>query len=484
MTAAVSGFCFGYDTGVISAALVSMEYDLGHKLTHIESEWIATATSCGALIGALTSGYLADRIGRKYVLGIGDIWFILGAVIICSGFTVAQVIVGRVVLGLGVGTAAGIAPLYIAELAPTRFRGAMVAIQCVAITGGQFISYCIGVPFTHSQGWRAQFGIGIAPALIQAIMIHFLPESPRYDVLKGRSDRAAATMLKIYPSATDDYRAVKLAALEEVVEVSRNSEVAKASALGKWKLVCTRPYYRRPAITALGIGVAQQLCGFNSLMYYAATIFKMAGFDNPTATGLIVSGTNWFFGMVCMFIMDRVGKRRILLCTYPGMIAGLALAAIAFWKMTENTGMRLVEDVSYPLQWSNMMLGMMVVFIAFYALGTGNITWTLPEIFPLELRGMGASILAGGVWAANIVISATFLTLMNAIGPAPTFGLYSGICLLSLIFIYFCYPETSGLSLEELQEVYRYGFGVKRSQEIRRMHKEADARAREAALHV
>ncbi len=482
MTAAVSGLCFGYDTGVISAALVSMEHDLGKTLTHVESEWIATATSCGALVGALTSGYLADRIGRKYVLGIGDVWFVLGAVIICSGFSVAQVVVGRVVLGLGVGTAAGIAPLYIAELAPTRFRGAMVAIQCVAITGGQFISYCIGVPFTGSQGWRIQFGIGIAPALVQAAMIHYLPESPRYDVLKGRSDRAAATIRKIYPDASDDYRAVKLAALEEVVEVSLNSEVARASFLGKWRLVATRGIYRRPAITALGIGVAQQLCGFNSLMYYAATIFKMAGFDNPTSVGLIVSGTNWFFGMVCMFIMDRVGKRRILLCTYPFMIAGLALAAIAFWKMTEGTGLRLVDGVTYPAKWSNMMLGMMVVFIASYALGTGNITWTLPEIFPLELRGMGASILAGGVWAANIVISATFLTLMNAIGPAPTFGLYAGICLVSLVFIFFCYPETSGLSLEELQEVYRHGFGVAESKRIRHAHKDAEARRGSVAV--
>lgn len=133
-----------------------------------------------------------------------------------------------------------------------------------------------------------------------------------------------------------------------------------------------------------------------------------------------------------MFILDRVGKRRILLCTYPGMIAGLGLAAIAFWKMTENTGGRLVEGATYPLQWSNMMLGMMVIFIAFYATGSGNITWTTSELFPLEMRGLGAAILAGGVWAANIVISATFLTLMNAIGPTATFGLYAGICLVSL----------------------------------------------------
>jgi SP family myo-inositol transporter-like MFS transporter 13 len=208
-------------------------------------------------------------------------------------------------------------------------------------------------------------------------------------------------------------------------------------------------------------------------MYYSATIFSYAGFDNPTLTGLIVSGTNLFFTIVAMFLLDRVGKRRILLLTQPGMILGLALAAVAFSKMTESTGGRLVEGNTYPAQWSNMMLGMMVIFIGFYATGSGNITWTTSELFPLEMRGLGSAILAGGVWAANIVISATFLTLMNRIGPTATFGLYAGICTAGLIFTYFCYPEPSGLSLEEIQVIYKYGFGVGKSREIRAAHKQA-----------
>lgn len=175
-------------------------------------------------------------------------------------------------------------------------------------------------------------------------------------------------------------------------------------------------------------------------MYYSATIFAQAGFDNPTATGLIVSGTNLAFTILAMFILDRVGKRRILLCTYPGMVLGLGLAAVAFNRMTVSTGYRLVENTLYPAQWSNMMLGMMVVFIAFYATGSGNITWTVGELFPLEMRGLGSSILAGGIWAANIVISATFLTLMNRIGPTATFGLYAGICAVRLAS-YSCFPS-------------------------------------------
>ncbi|ORY30772.1 general substrate transporter [Naematelia encephala] len=480
LVAAVSGFCFGYDTGVISASLVSIRDDLGHALSDTEKEWISTGTSCGALIGALLSGALCDKIGRKWVLAFGDLWFILGAVIICSSFSVPQIITGRVVLGFGVGTAAGIAPLYIAELAPTRFRGALVTVQSIAITGGQFFSYCIGIPLTGHGGWRIQFAIGIVPALAQAAGIHFLPESPRYDLLRGRKEAALKTIRRSVPTMSDDYVAIKFAALEAVVELSSNFQ-REYPFRQRVKLILTKGKYGKPAITVLGIGVFQQLSGFNSLLYYSATIFAQAGFTNASSVGLVVSGTNLFFTIVSMILLDRVGKRRILLSTYPGMIAGLALAAVAFWYMTAATGHRLIDGVDYPKNWSNMMLGMMVIFIGFYATGSGNIAWTAGEFFPLEMRGLGTSILAGGVWAANIVISATFLTLMNAIGPTPTFSLYAGISFLGLIFIFFCYPEPSGLSLEEIQVIYEYGFGVAKSRQIRAEHKAAQLEERRRA---
>jgi SP family myo-inositol transporter-like MFS transporter 13 len=344
-----------------------------------------------------------------------------------------------------------------------------VTIQSICITGGQFFSYCIGVPLTGHNGWRIQFAIGIVPAVIQGAAIHFLPESPRYDLLRGRKTAARSTLDRIYNSATERYIDLKMHALEETVAISAQFQRDNTT-LQVWKKVATIGKYRRPAITALGVGIFQQLCGFNTLMYYSATIFAMAGFDNPTATGLIVSGSNLFFTVVSMFLLDRVGKRRLLLCTYPGMIAGLALAAVAFAKMTETTSGKLVEGVEYPANWSNMMLGMMVVFIAFYATGSGNITWTCGELFPLELRGVGSAILAGGVWSSNIVISATFLSIMNAIGAAGAFGLYAGICLLGLVFIFFCYLEPSGLSLEEIQVCYEHGFGIRKSREIRQEH--------------
>jgi SP family myo-inositol transporter-like MFS transporter 13 len=317
---------------------------------------------------------------------------------------------------------------------------------------------------------------------MQAAAIHFLPESPRYSLLKGRREQARLTLDRSYSSMSSRYIDLKFAALEENVAISARL-VGSTTVWQRWKMVLTHGPYRRPAITALGIGIFQQLCGFNTLMYYSATIFAMAGFDNPTATGLIVSGTNLFFTIVAMFLLDRVGKRRILLCTQPGMVAGLALAAVAFAKMTAGTGGKLIEGQDYPKNWSNMMLGMMVVFIAFYATGSGNITWQCAELFPLELRGMGSAILAGGVWAANIVISATFLTIMEHVGAAGAFGIYAGICALGFVFIYFFYLEVSGLSLEEVQECYKHGFGIRKSKEIRAAHKLAYKERDEQAAH-
>ncbi|KAM0747992.1 general substrate transporter [Meredithblackwellia eburnea MCA 4105] len=481
--AAVSGFCFGYDTGVISAALVNIRGDLGHLLSDVEKEWIGSATSVGALIGALSGGVLSDRIGRKWVLAIGDVWFTIGAVVIAASFSVPQIICGRLFLGFGVGIASATAPTLIAELSPARFRGTLVTIQSLAITGGQFISYCFGIPLTGDGGWRWLFVIGIAPALAQGLSIHFLPESPRYDLMRGRDEAARKTLNRIYKGCSPDYIDLKFNVLKGLVDISGRFQ-EKYTVPQRLKLVFTTGHLRRPAITAMGLGVFQQLCGFNTLMYYSTTIFQYAGFKNPTSISLVVSGANFACTVIAFFILDRVGKRRILICGYPGMIAGLVLAAVAFAKMTEITGGKLIEGTEYSHSWSNMMLGMMVLFIASYATGLGNIPWQGIELFPLEVRGIGSSLLAGSVWSANIFVSASFLSIMNGIGASGAFGFYSGICTLGFVFVIFCYPEVTGLSLEEIGVIFQHGFGIKKSQEIRASHRVAKEVALKGELAV
>lgn len=383
-----------------------------------------------------------------------------------------MVFIGRIILGFGVGIASAVAPVYIAEVAPTRFRAALITIQSVAITGGQFISYILGIPLDGRNGWRILFAIAIVPAVIQGIAIHFLPESPRYDLIIGNNDRARKTLANVY-KVDQDSRLVnlkfeQLSGLVSFVQTFRQDH----STMQQFKLIATQGHLRRPALTALGLCVFQQLCGFNTLMYYSGIIFSAVGFKNPATAGLFVPGCNVAFTVLAMFILDRVGKRRILILGYPGMIAGLLLAAVAFAKMTEGTGTgALIADYDYPKKWVNLMFGAFVIFIASYATGLGNIPWSGNELFPLHLRGTGAAILSSGVWAANIFISASFLSIMEGIGAAGAFGFYGGICVVGYIFVIFCYPEVAGLSLEEIEEIFKHGFGIKKSQAIRRAHK-------------
>lgn len=473
--AGLAGFLFGYDTGVIGVALTSMSKDLNITNPTVQ-EWITSSLSCGALFGALVGGTSADKIGRKKILMIGDLLFVVGAVLIAAAPApkgIAMVFIGRVILGFGVGIASSVAPVYIAEVAPSRFRGALVTIQSIAITGGQFISYCLGIPLKGHNGWRYLFVIAIAPALIQAVGVHFLPESPRYDLIKGEKERARKTLDNVYKSPNPRLVELKMAELEILVghvQAFRQQYNTRQ----QFALIAKQGYLRRPAVTALGLCVFQQLCGFNTLLYYSGIIFNSVGFKNPATTGLFVPGCNVLFTVIAMFILDRVGKRRILILGYPGMIIGLGLAALAFAKMTAGSGTGdLIAGYDYPKKWTSLMFGMFVLFIASYATGLGNIPWQGNELFPLHLRGTGAAILSAGVWAANIFISASFLSIMNGIGAAGAFGFYAGICVVGYVFVFFCYPEVSGLSLEEVEEIFRHGFGIRKSQEIRAAHKVA-----------
>jgi len=211
----------------------------------------------------------------------------------------------------------------------------------------------------------------------------------------------------------------------------------------------------------------QQLSGFNTLMYYSATIFQEIGFNNPTAVGLIVSGTNFIFTLFALKYIDIIGRRKIMLFSAPGMVIGLVLASVSFFFLTKHTGGNLVDGADYSKTWSAIVLVSMIFYVASYATGLGNVPWQQGELFSLEVRGIGTSLATFCNWAGNLLIGSTYLSLMGRITPAGAFGFYAGLCLLGCIFCFFCFPETAGLSLEEVQMVFRNGFGIKESKRLR-----------------
>ncbi|KAG2112812.1 general substrate transporter [Suillus cothurnatus] len=451
----ISGLLFGYDTGVISGTLVTINGDLGPaQLSDGQKEFITSATTLGALLGGLAAGAMSDWTGRRPVLGIADIIFIGGALGQAVCHTVWSMIGCRFLIGIGVGLASCIAPLYIQELSPTRLRGRMVVLNVVMITFGQVVAYGIDAGFANvSGGWRWMVGLGTVPAGIQLIFLTFLPESPRILIRKGNIEAAHRVLERVYSQATAEQIDLQLQVLR--ASVQQSIDIANSTTFfERFNSMITIPVNRRALIIGCGMQAFQQLCGFNTLMYYSASLFQEIGFNQPTA------------------YIDIVGRRRIMVFSAPGMVFGLTLASIAFHYMTLHTGGDLVDGVSYSRSWSAIILLSMIIFVASYATGLGNVPWQQGELFGLEVRGIGTSLSTATNWASNLLIGSTYLSLMAKITPAGAFGFYAGLCLLGWLFCLFCFPEIAGLSLEEVQSIFRDGFGIRESQRMRNQKRE------------
>ncbi|KAI5480142.1 MFS transporter, SP family, arabinose:H+ symporter [Pseudohyphozyma bogoriensis] len=473
-----SSLVSSWDTAVIGGALGNIKTDLnGRVLNSVEQEWATAALSCGAIIGTLIGGSYSDKIGRKAVLIIGDVCFAIGAILICASYSLEQFIVGRIVMGAGTGIAAVVCAVYIGEVAPSKLRGRLVGVQSVMITGGQLIAYAVSAGLDNvNGGWRILFALSLPFAIGQGIAMHWLPESPRYALIAGRRDEAERVLRKIYPLATEEELALKLKAIQVMADVSQSLKLKHPSLWDRIRIVFTTPTYFRCVLCASIIFLGQQMSGWNSLLYYSSTLFGAAGFNNPSAVGILVAGVNALMTTLSMFTMDRIGRRRIFLIGVPTMIIALALAAVAFHFMTIPTGGVLLENppMPYDKKWVGFMLGMVVIFIVGFAPSLGTLSYTTIELIPLEVRGIGSSIAVACQWAGNLIISSTFLSMMNKIGPAGTYGFFAGFGLLTFLWIYFTYPEPSGLTLEQLGLLFTDGFGVRKAEQMRAAQKHRD----------
>lgn len=305
----------GYDTGIISAVLVYLHADLGKVLNASEKELITSITSGGAFIGAIAAGLTADRFGRKVAIYVGCVLFVVGAVLQAAAYSLAQMTVGRLVVGFGVGSAAMIVPLYIAEVAPAKYRGRMIGLDNMSITGGQLVSYGIGAALAKvPHGWRVMVALGAVPAIVLICLLPFCPESPRQLIYHDKHDEAAAVIQRIFPEGTQDQ------VQKKVLHIANHVAEAKALKEGKGELWLIKQLYVIPGnfralIAACGLMAISQLGGFNSLMYYSSTLFALVGFANPVAVGTIIAATNFVFTAVNLLVVDRFGRRRILLST-------------------------------------------------------------------------------------------------------------------------------------------------------------------------
>ncbi|MCJ1474259.1 myo-inositol transporter [Lambiella insularis] len=466
LVAAIGGMLFGYDTGIISAVLVYLNDDLGTVLDGGQKELVTSITSGGAFFGAIIAGMTADRFGRKGAIYAGCVLFIIGAVLQACSYSLAQMTVGRLIVGLGVGSAAMIVPLYIAEVAPAKYRGRMIGLDNMSITGGQLVSYGIGAALANTaHGWRAMVAIGAVPALILLSLLPFCPESPRQLIFHDNPQEATRVIRRIFPNGTD------LQVSQKVEHITRHVQELQTLHAGKstfWKLkqLYVVPSNLRALIAGCGLMAISQLGGFNSLMYYSSTLFAIVGFSNPVAVGTIIAGTNFIFTWVNLMLVDRIGRRRILLCTMWAMALFLALAAIVFHWIPVRHDLTLINaQVGWP---ADVVLVCMVFYVAFYSSGMGNTAWLSSEFFPMEVRSYSTMMLTCTCWGSNVIVASTFLTQMENTTPSGAFGFYAAICFFGWIAVYFCYPEVKGMTLEDIRDIFQHGFGVQRGRELQK----------------
>ena len=429
--AALGGFLFGYDTGVISGAIIFIQQTF--FLGTVYSEWVVSSVVLGALLGALCSGVLADRFGRRLMLLLAALFFIIGTLLTMMAWQVWILISGRLIIGLAIGISSYTTPLFISEMAPANRRGALVLLSVVMITSGEAISFLVDYSLASTQSWRLMLGSGLIPAILLLLGLLLLPTSPRWLVLKGQVQKAKKTLSRLRGSANIEGE------FEEI------ADTLNAPAF-RWRDLLSKPW-RKVLVIGVVLGVLQQFVGINTVMYYGPILFNQLGFANTTTSifaTFIMGLVNTLMSIVALLCVDKLGRRRLLL--YGFAIAGISLLLLSYG----------LPDVAHRSSEKIELLALMITYIAGYSLGIGGLFWVIiAEIYPLQCRGFAMSIVTAVQWAANFIVAASFLSILSYLGIAWTFLLYASVCAVGFVFCYFFLPETKQRSLEWIQKAWR-----------------------------
>ena len=432
--AALAGLLFGYDTGVISGAILFIkdQFVLGSRAV----QNVVSAVLLGAVIGAAVSGALADRFGRRKVIIVTAILFAVGAIGAAFALNVPMIVGFRLIIGIAIGVASYTAPLYISEISPPQARGALVSLNQLMITCGIVVSYLVDYALSAApHAWRWMFGLGALPAIILILGMIALSESPRWLVSKNRDDEARKVLSHVLVGQ----------AIDKEITAIRGSLTIKE---GSWKELL-QPWVRPALVVGVALAFFQQVTGINTIIYYAPTIFEFAGFSSHKVAILATVGVglvNVLMTLVAIWFLDRIGRKPLLYIGMSGMAISLGILGFAFHMPTLAGSLKLLTVLS------------VIGYIASFAISLGPIFWLMiAEIYPLKIRGRAMSIATLSNWGCNMVVAATFLTLTDKLGKAGAFWFYGTVCIIGIVFCYFYVPETKGHTLEKIEEYLRSG---------------------------
>lgn len=426
--AGLGGILYGFDMGVIAAALIFVRESF--SLSTRMEEVVVSVVLVGAMSGALAGGVIADRIGRRSTLLWGGAIFLAGSLLAPASPNAITLIVARALLGVAIGFTSVTAPVYVSELAPPKSRGMLIGLYQFALTLGIALADLVGYWLAAQHAWRLMFGLGALPAALFVVLLLTLPESPRWLYAQNRISEAQS-VLKVF---TDE------AGARLLVDDIRSALQIKVER--RWSALWS-PAVRYSLLVAVGFTVLQQVTGINTIIYYGPQIFSLAGItsnQNAIFATLLVAVTNVLATIIALVLVDRVGRKPLLYVGISGMTASLLLLAYSFHNARAfGAAPGVVATIC------------LMVYITCFAFSMGPIAWILvSEVFPLQLRGRGVAAASLGSGASNFIVSLTFLSLIKAAGNTATFILYAGFCILTLIFVRFVVPETKGRELESI----------------------------------
>ncbi|MCA1188115.1 MULTISPECIES: sugar porter family MFS transporter [unclassified Saccharopolyspora] len=425
---ALGGALFGYDTGVISGALLFMTPHFG--LTPFLEGLVTSALLLGAAAGALAGGRIADRAGRRPMLIGSAVVFVVGTLGSALTPDVPVLVLSRVVLGLAVGAASVVVPLYISEMAPARVRGRLVTFNGLMIVTGQLLAYVVNALLAEAGAWRWMLGLATIPAVLLGVGMLFLPDSPRWYAGQQRLEQARAVLHRGRSPEEAERELAQITAAHEQRATGRGWRELRS----KW--------LRRVFFIGIGLAVLQQITGVNTIVYFAPMLLARTGLGEVASIAATISigVISVLAAVVGLLLMDRVGRRPLLITGQAGVTSCLVLLGLAF--LLPAGGNR----AGYAI------LAIMVVYMAFQQSSVSTVTWLMiTELFPLRIRGFAMGVAVLVLWLTNFAVALVFPPMVAAIGGSATFWVFAALNVGALVFSVRLVPETRGRSLEELE---------------------------------
>ncbi|ELJ9286027.1 sugar porter family MFS transporter [Staphylococcus pseudintermedius] len=426
---ALGGLLYGYDMGVISGALLYLKDDI--PLNAYTEGLVVSSMLVGAIVGAGLSGPLSEKLGRRRLVFMISIVFIIGALILALAPTMEILVLGRVIIGLAVGGSTAIVPVYLSELAPTDARGSLSSLNQLMITIGILASYLVNYAFAPIEGWRWMLGLAVVPSVILMIGVIFMPESPRW-LLEKRGEKAARDVMKLtYPASEIDH---------EIENMKKINQIADNT----W-IVLKSPWLLSTIIIGSVFALLQQLIGINAIIYYAPKIFATAGFGESTAilSTVGIGVVNVLVTIFAISIIDKIDRKKLLVIGNIGMVASLLIMSALIWLIGVNSAAWII-------------LLCLTTFIIFFGVSWGPVLWVmLPELFPMRARGAATGIAALVLSIGSLLVAQFFPVLTDVLQVQQVFLIFAVIGIIAMIFVIKFLPETRGRSLEQIEQDLR-----------------------------